>query len=120
LTAQALSEWLVERHLTAVLLYQNGLCSCRAGLGLPVSLDAPRQCKRKRSRHGAGALSPGVVQVAIPAAVAGPGYIEPEAAGERIIAMIAAGRTYISTHPGEGLLVRDTQDSVRTAFDEDF
>jgi hypothetical protein len=59
------------------------------------------------------------VQAAGPAAVAGPGYIEPEAAGERIMAMIEAGRTYISTHPGEGLLVRDRHDSVRTAFDED-
>ena len=102
---------------------QFGLCNALqaelAGTGVKLSIIFPGAV-RTSLRDKSEALRPGVVQVAVPAAVAGPGYIEPEAAGERIMAMIEAGRTYISTHPGEGPLVRDTQDSVQTAFEEDF
>lgn len=66
------------------------------------------------------ATRPGVIQLAVPASVGAAGYIEPEPAGERIVAMAEAGRRYISTHASEGPLVRETQDAILTAFDEGF
>lgn len=73
------------------------------------------QLRAKSEAHRAGAI-----QLEVPAGAHFTGYIDPPAAGERILNMVEAGRRFISTHPAEGPYVRATQDAIFTAFDEGF
>jgi len=68
-------------------------------------------------RQKSEASRPGAIQLEVPKAVlGGGGSMPPEEAGERIVAAVVKEQAYITTHPGEGPLVRQAQDAIMAAF----
>lgn len=59
---------------------------------------------------------PGSMQVAVPPSVAGSGYIEAGAAGERIVRGIEQDRDFIVTHPEEAAQVEARHQRIMRAF----
>ena len=93
----------------------NGLRTELEGTSVGLSVIFPGAV-RSSLRAKSESRRPGAIRLEVPARVAGPGFIEPAEAGERIVAGAEAGRPFITTHPDEGPLVREAQDRVMTAF----
>ena len=102
---------------TAQLGLCNGLRTELEGTKVDLSVIFPGAV-RSAIRAKSETRRPGTIQITPPANVSSTGYIEPEVAGERIIQEVIAGQPFITTHPGEGQLVRAMQDRIMRAFED--
>lgn len=85
-------------------------------VGLSVVFPGPVASKLREKSE----LSrPGAVKVDVPKAVIGASSMSPEEAGERIVRGVEREQPFITTHPGDGPLVREAQLAILTAFEED-
>ena len=100
----------------AQLGFCNGLRTELAGtnVGLSVIFPGPVASQLKQKSE---ASRPGAIQLGVPKAVLGGGSMPPEEAGERIVAAVVKEQPYITTHPGDGPLVRQAQDAIMAAFE---
>jgi NAD(P)-dependent dehydrogenase (short-subunit alcohol dehydrogenase family) len=62
---------------------------------------------------------PGAIELEVPKAVFGGGSMPAAEAGERIVRGVERGQPYITTHPGDGTLVREAQNLIMAAFTGD-
>lgn len=83
-------------------------------VGLTVLMPGP---VRSQLRAKSEDRRPGSIELVVPPGVGASGYLEPEAAGERIVSEVEKGKPYITTHPAERDLVREAQDLILTAFE---
>jgi NAD(P)-dependent dehydrogenase (short-subunit alcohol dehydrogenase family) len=102
---------------TAQLGLCNGLRTELEGTKVDLSVVFPGAV-RTAIRAKSESRRPGTIRITPPANVSSTGYIEPEVAGERIVRAVIAGQPFITTHPGEGKLVRAMQDRIMGAFEE--
>jgi short-subunit dehydrogenase len=82
-------------------------------VGLSVVFPGPvaSQIKQKSEQ-----IRPGSIELEVPKVVFGAGPMPPEEAGERIVRGVEQEQPYITTHPGDGPLVREAQDAIMLAF----
>jgi NAD(P)-dependent dehydrogenase (short-subunit alcohol dehydrogenase family) len=101
----------------AQLGFCNALRTELAGTNVGLSVIFPGPVA-SQLRQKSEASRPGAIQLEVPKAVlGGGGSMPPEEAGERIVAAVVKEQAYITTHPGDGPLVRQAQDAVMAAFE---
>lgn len=101
---------------TAQLGFCNALRRELAGSLVGLSVILPGRVA-SQLRAKSEQARPGSVQVRVPTTGPDGAAMSPEEAGERILCGIAADQDHITTHPGEGHLVRKAQDAIMQAFE---
>lgn len=98
---------------------QLGLCSALstelAGSNVALSVVLPGPV-HSDIRAKSEKRRPGSIAVAVPASIGASGYLTPDEAAARILAGVAAGQPFITTHPGQRDRVREAQDDILAAF----
>ena len=82
-------------------------------VGLSVVFPGPVASQIKQRSEQ---IRPGSIELEVPKAVFGAAPMPPEEAGERIVRGVEQEQPYITTHPGDGPLVREAQDAIMLAF----